>query len=119
MTLGDVTVMLGAIILIPYLYLYSCQAGWWRQSGLRARDLAILAGVLVIYDSIATALLPLTTQLLERLAHLVFTPVLTWPAGRDQWLGIGLGSLLIVQYLVWVHCTGHERTTAQYLDAEP
>ena len=34
----------------------------WAQSGLRARDLAILGGALVVYDLIATSLLPLTTD---------------------------------------------------------
>ncbi len=66
----------------------------WTQSGLRARDLAILGGALVIYDLIATALLPLTTDLIERLVGLPFTPVLIWPVDQGQWLGIGLGDLL-------------------------
>jgi hypothetical protein len=244
--LGDVAVMLGAIILIPYLYL--ALPGWlvatlfavgalsllqllvepmvpapwrrwlpwgvavvlvgadillarqvgttslaylavndlvllltviavtnvWAQSGLRARDLAILSAALVVYDLIATSLLPLTTELITRLAGLPFTPVLAWPVGHQQWLGIGLGDLLFAtvgplvfrkaygrtagwvaialalgaigaillagvrgllpgtfpvmvvlgpllvgQYLVWQRRTGGERTTAQYLAAEP
>jgi hypothetical protein len=66
----------------------------WVQSGLRARDLAILGGALVIYDLVATSLLPLTTDLIARLAELPFTPVLIWPVDQEQWLGIGLGDLL-------------------------
>jgi hypothetical protein len=66
----------------------------WAQSGLRARDLAILGGALVIYDLVATSLLPLTNELIARLAGLPFTPVLVWPMGHEQWLGIGLGDLL-------------------------
>jgi hypothetical protein len=163
MTLGDVAFMVGAIILIPYLYL--SLPGWlvatllgtgslgllqllfepllrpawlswlvaatlvaidlalahqvgtstiaevavnnvvllltvvavtnvWAQSGLRARDLAILAAALVLYDLIATSLLPLTTELVERLAGLPFTPVLAWPVGDQGWSGLGLGDLL-------------------------
>jgi hypothetical protein len=66
----------------------------WAQSGLRARDLAILSGALVIYDLLATSLLPVTNDLIARLAGLPFTPVLAWPLGHEQWLGIGLGDLL-------------------------
>jgi hypothetical protein len=66
----------------------------WAQSGLRARDLAILGGALVVYDLIATSLLPLTSDLIARLAELPFTPVLVWPVDQKQWLGIGLGDLL-------------------------
>jgi hypothetical protein len=243
MTLGDVVVIMGAIILIPYLYLYL--PGWlvatllgigalgllqllvepilrpawlswliaaavvatdialahqvgtssiayvainnvvllltvvavtnvWAQSGLRARDLSILAGALVVYDLVATSLLPLTTQLVERLAGLPFTPVLAWPVGDQGWAGLGLGDLLFVtvgplvfrkaygrtagwgaigvallaiggvmlagvtgwlsgvfpvmvvlgpllvlQFLIWQRVKGPERTTAQYLVAEP
>ena len=146
----------------------------WAQSGLRARDLAILGGVLVGYDLVATALLPLTDDLMTRLAGLPFTPVLVWPVGNQGWAGIGLGDLLfaiagplvfrkafghiagvvailvalgaigalfaagvlgwlpgtfpvmvvlgpllVAQYLVWIRRQGTERTTAEYLAAEP
>src|SRR5215212_915560 len=66
----------------------------WTQSGLRARDLAILAGALVVYDLVATSLLPVTNDLIARLAGLPFTPVLAWPVGDQGWAGIGLGDLL-------------------------
>lgn len=67
----------------------------WAQGGLRARDLAILAAALTVYDAIATGWLPLTSELIERLAGLPFVPVLAWPAGTDRWVGIGLGDLLL------------------------
>jgi hypothetical protein len=67
----------------------------WAQSGLRARDLAILAAALTLYDLIATALLPLTHDLIARLAGLPLTPMLAWPLPQGQWLGIGLGDLLL------------------------
>jgi hypothetical protein len=67
----------------------------WAQSGLRARDLAILAAALTLYDLIATALLPLTNDLIVRLAGLPFTPLLAWPTGDGGWLGLGLGDLLL------------------------
>jgi hypothetical protein len=164
MTLGDVVVMLGAIILIPYLYLRL--PGWlvagllalgalgllhvlfepvvrppwiawllaativatdiilarqmgtaslaylagndivlvllavavanvWAQSGMRARDLALLGAGLAIYDVVTTALLPLTGELMARLAGLPLTPVVAWPTGGGGWLGLGLGDLLL------------------------
>lgn len=67
----------------------------WAQSGLRARDLAILGGTLAVYDVIATSLLPLTGDLISRLAGLPFTPVAAWPTGDGGWVGIGLGDLLL------------------------
>jgi hypothetical protein len=67
----------------------------WAQSGLRARDLAVLAAALTAYDVIATALLPLTVDLIARLATLPFTPLLAWPTGDGGWLGLGLGDLLL------------------------
>lgn len=164
MTLGDVAFMLGAIILIPYLYLRL--PGWlvagllaisafgllqvlfepmvrpsrmswliaaiivvadivlarqlgaaslaylagndvvlvllavavtnvWAQSGMRARDLALLGAGLAIYDVVATALLPLTGELMARLAGLPLTPVVAWPTAASGWLGLGLGDLLL------------------------
>lgn len=67
----------------------------WAQSGLRARDLAVLAAALTAYDLIATALLPLTVELITRLATLPFTPLMAWPIGDGAWLGLGLGDLLL------------------------
>ena len=67
----------------------------WAQSGLRSRDLAVLAAALTVYDLVATSLLPLTTDLIERLAGLPFTPMVAWPVGGGQWLGIELGGLLL------------------------
>lgn len=67
----------------------------WAQSGVRARDLALLAAALTLYDLVATAMLSLTTDLIDRLAGLPFTPVFAWPVGTDGWLGIGLGDLLL------------------------
>jgi hypothetical protein len=62
---------------------------------MRARDLAVLAGALVVYDFVATSLLPLTDALIDRLAGLPFTPVVAWPTGDGRWLGLGLGDLLL------------------------
>jgi hypothetical protein len=162
--LGDVLVMIGAIILIPFLYLAlplwfvtgllalamlsllyftlepvlrSSWASWivvllllgvaiwsnlwlgassplfllvnnavlalavvgatnlWAQGGMKARDMAVLAGVLAIYDLTATTLLPLMGDMFVRLASIPFAPLVSWGAGSQQ-LSIGLGDLLLL-----------------------
>jgi hypothetical protein len=67
----------------------------WAQSGMRARDLAVLGGALALYDLAATSLLPLTDQLIDRLTGFPFTPLLVWPLAGGGWAGIGLGDLLL------------------------
>ncbi len=69
----------------------------WAQGGLRARDLAVLAGAIALYDLVATGFLPLTTDLIDRLAGMSFLPMAAWPtgAGAGQWAGIGLGDMLM------------------------
>ena len=67
----------------------------WAQGGLRARDLAVLAGAIALYDLVATGFLPLTTNMIERLAGMPFLPMAVWPVGAGQWAGIGLGDLLM------------------------
>jgi hypothetical protein len=143
----------------------------WAQSGLRARDAAVLGAGLALYDFVFTAVLPTTNDLIARLADLPFAPIVGWPTGTDQqWVAIGLGDLLlaavfplvmrkafgrvaglaalainvgvivvlmlvplsgtfpvmviigplmVVQFFVWTQRRGHERTTWQYLLAEP
>jgi hypothetical protein len=66
----------------------------WAQSGMKARDVAVLAGVLALYDLIATSILPVTTNLVGRLAGIPFAPMVVWGAGGHR-LGIGLGDLLL------------------------
>jgi hypothetical protein len=68
----------------------------WAQSGMKARDVAVLAGALTIYDVIATWQLPLTADLFRRLADLPFSPLIAWHIGSGGlWLGIGIGDLLL------------------------
>jgi hypothetical protein len=74
-------------------------ANLWAQSGLKARDAALLGAALAIYDLLATSVLPLTTDLIARLAGLPFAPLVAWPSGEARWLGIGLGDLLLAA--VW------------------
>ena len=145
----------------------------WAQGGMPARTLAILAGALAVYDFIFTERLSLMGDLFGGLAAAPFAPILAWPAGGGQWLGLGLGDLIIVtlaplvlrkaygrsagagavaintlavallllllvtgmrmsfavmvllgplivlQYFYWNRRRGGERTTSQYLQAEP
>jgi hypothetical protein len=145
----------------------------WAQSGMKARDIAVLGGVLAVYDLVATSVLPLTTDLFTRLANMPFAPLVAWSVGGEQ-LAIGLGDLLlattfplvmrkafsrsagiaaiainlatigglmallvlanasvsvpvmtvlgplmVLQYGYWRRALGGERTTWQYLQAEP
>ena len=68
----------------------------WAQSGMKARDAAILGAALAIYDLIATSVLPLMNDLFARLEGLPFAPELAWPVNAaGDWLGIGLGDLVL------------------------
>ncbi len=147
----------------------------WAQSGMKARDVAILAGFLALYDFTATTLLPLMGDMMLRLAGLPLAPDVVWSGasgagGTLVFVGIGLGDLLlasvfplvmrkafgrgagygamllamvaicgvfflpistvflamvvlgplmVAQYIYWARRKGQERTTWQYLQAEP
>jgi hypothetical protein len=70
-------------------------ANLWAQSGMKARDAAVLGVALMVYDFVATSLLPLMNDLIDRLAGLPFAPLITWTSGTNEWLGVGLGDLLL------------------------
>ncbi|MGH2559890.1 MAG: hypothetical protein ACRDJH_12560 [Thermomicrobiales bacterium] len=70
-------------------------ANLWAQGGLHARDLAVLTAAVIVYDVVATGWLPLTTDLIHRLAGLPFSPMVAWSVGEERWLGIGMGDLLL------------------------
>lgn len=68
----------------------------WAQSGLRARDAAVLGAGLAVYDLLFTAVLPITDDLIRRLAGVPFAPLVAWPTGSGaEWFSIGLGDLLL------------------------
>jgi hypothetical protein len=145
----------------------------WAQSGMRARDITLLAGALAVYDYIATTQLTLMTDLVHELAHAPLVPFMGW-AVQDGGVSVGLGDLLlagafplvlrkafgvvpavtamvvavatmagllavvqlrlideaipvmlllgpamVAQYLFWSRRHPQERTTWQYLQAEP
>lgn len=147
----------------------------WAQSGMKARDVTLLAAALTIYDVVATWQLSVMTDAMERLSTAPLVPVVAW--GLDDpatALRIGLGDLLmltvcplvmrkaygrtaglvalaialavpavllvvlvaaavtvtipamvfigpliVAQYLWWRHRQPRERTTVEYLRAEP
>ena len=142
----------------------------WAQSGMKARDAAILGALLLIYDYVATSVVGQMDQVFERLAGLPLVPLFAWTTGDGGWLSLGLGDvlmatvfplalrkaygrqagliamalalltlmlvmlsplertfpvmvvlgpLMVVQYTVWRWRHGVERTTRQYLQAEP
>lgn len=145
----------------------------WAQGGMPARALAVLAGALALYDFIFAERLSLMGNLVTGLAAMPFAPILAWPIGDGQWLGLGLGDLIIItlaplvlrkaygrsagvaaiaanmvamaflllllgagvrvsfavmvllgplivlQYFYWNRRRGPERSTRQYLQAEP
>lgn len=67
----------------------------WAQSGLKARDAAILGAVLTVYDLLFTSYLPLMDALFTRLHGLPFAPLLGWTWGQGEWIAIGVGDLLL------------------------
>ncbi len=66
----------------------------WAQSGMKARDTALLGALLAVYDVVATSLLPLTTEMFVRLAGLPLAPMLSWGSGSNA-CSIGLGDMLL------------------------
>ena len=72
-------------------------ANLWAQSGMKAREVAILSGVLAVYDVIATWQLTVMTDVFERLSQLPLVPVVAWGlSDPDTSLRLGLGDLLLL-----------------------
>jgi hypothetical protein len=70
----------------------------WVQSGIRARDVAVFAAVLTVYDVLATLAFPVMLEFSARVATLPLAPALGWGQGRGT-VAVGLGDLLLV--LLW------------------
>jgi hypothetical protein len=83
----------------------------WAQSGMSARDAALLGVVLALYDYIFTSVLPFMADLFARLADLPFVPTVAWPVGNTGLLvGIGLGDLLLATVFPLVLCKAFSPT---------
>lgn len=66
----------------------------YAQSGMRAREVAVFAGGLVVYDALATLAFPVMIDFFTRVASLPVTPVMGWGRGTDA-VAVGLGDVLV------------------------
>lgn len=82
----------------------------WAQSGMKARDAAVLGAALVVYDFLFTSVLPLMTDLFTQIDGLPFAPVVGWPVTREGILLIGLGDLLLAAVFPLVMRKAYGRT---------
>jgi hypothetical protein len=85
----------------------------WAQSGLKARDGAILGAALMIYDLIFTSVLPLMGDLFQQLQGLSFAPQVGWPLADGRVLAIGLGDLLLAAVFPLVMRKAYGRQAAR------
>jgi hypothetical protein len=72
-------------------------ANLWAQSGVRARDVAVLAAGLAAYDLVATWQFTVMFDLMLRLTQLPLVPMIAWNLAEPATaLQLGLGDLLLV-----------------------
>jgi hypothetical protein len=72
-------------------------ANLWAQSGMKAREIAVLATVLTCYDIIATWHLQVMTDVFQRLGRIPLVPVVAWGISDPTTaLRLGLGDLLML-----------------------
>jgi hypothetical protein len=74
-------------------------ANIWAQSGMRARDAALLAGALTIYDPVSTSWLGVTGHLFSHIGSVPFAPLLVWPAKHGHAYVLGAGDVLVAALL--------------------
>jgi hypothetical protein len=65
------------------------------QSGIKARDVAVFAVVLLVYDVLATVAFPTMIEFFARVVELPLTPAIIWGSGAGV-VGAGLGDLLMI-----------------------
>lgn len=85
----------------------------WVQSGMKARDIALMGGALILYDYLFTAVLPLMDTLFHQVEHLPFAPLVAWQTTNGQWAAIGLGDLLMAAVFPLVLRKAYGRTMGQ------
>jgi hypothetical protein len=96
--LGGQSVAFFAVNNIVQLLVVVGVTNTWAQSGMKARDAAVLGTALIAYDYLFTSVLSLMTDLIDHLAGLPFAPTVMWyfdNGGALGWQGIGLGDLLL------------------------
>ena len=81
----------------------------WAQSGMKARDAAVLGAALCIYDVLFTTVLGAMGTLFDRIALLPFAPMVAWPAPHG-WIGFGLGDILMAAVFPLLIYKGYSRT---------
>jgi hypothetical protein len=74
-------------------------ANIWVQSGIRARDAALLAACLAIYDPVATNWQGVTAHLFAHVSDTAFAPVLAWPETHGREFVLGAGDVLVAALL--------------------
>lgn len=73
----------------------------WTQSGIQARQVAILGAALTCYDFVFTTRLPLMADLFTQMTKLPFAPQLVWPLA-DGGISMGMGDLLFATLAVTI-----------------
>ncbi len=66
----------------------------WAQGGMKARDLALLAAGITVYDVYATTQVSVMGDIAQRLSTIPFVPFISWGT-PTRGLGIGLGDVLV------------------------
>jgi hypothetical protein len=74
-------------------------ANIWVQSGIRARDAALLAACLAIYDPVATSWQGVTAHLMAHASDTAFAPMLAWPETHGHEFVLGAGDVLVAALL--------------------
>jgi hypothetical protein len=83
-------------------------ANLWAQTGIKARDVAILSALLMGYDFVFTTQLSVMEDMFNRLHTLPLAPLLAWHS-QEGTLMIGLGDLLIATVFPLAICKGYSR----------
>jgi hypothetical protein len=68
----------------------------WAQSGMSARAVTVLGAALIGYDLVATSVLGQMGALMGRLATLPLVPIVAWVTPGGQWVGVGIGVVLLL-----------------------
>jgi hypothetical protein len=85
----------------------------WAQGGMKARDLALLAGGITIYDIVATTQVSVMAEIAQRLSAIPFVPFFSWGTPSAP-LAIGLGDVLVAAVFPLVVRKAFGRTAGRF-----